>query len=129
MSGLAEAVAGVLADAGVSGARSVAVGSNTCAEPVMVSVGEYGRDERMHGSSRGSRAVRVVACREARGDAVSAGAACEAALRGSDWGGWAGDGVERVCGLDVGAAELLGRDSSGRWLCKVEAKATIERSE
>ena len=132
MSGLAEAVAGVLAGADVSGARSVAVGSLACAEPVTVAVGEYERDERderMHGSSRGSRTVRVVACREVRGDALSIGAVCEAALRRSGWGGWAGDGVERVCGLDVGAAELLGRDSSGRWLCAVEARATIERSE
>lgn len=129
MSGLAEAVVGVIAGAGVSGARCVAVGSLACAEPVVVTVGEYSRDERMHGASRGSRLVRVVVCREARGDALNACAACEAALRASDWGAWDVDGAERVCGLDVGASELLGRDSSGRWLCAVEARATIERSE
>lgn len=129
MSGLAEAVVGVIASAGVAGVRVVAVGALACAEPVVVTVGEFSRDERMHGASRGSRVVRVVVCREARGDAVSVGVACEAALRGSDWGAWDVDGVERVCGLDVGAAELLGRDSSGRWLCVVEARATIERPE
>ncbi len=129
MSRLAGAVVGVIASAGVAGVRAVAVGSLACAEPVVVTVGEFSRDERMHGSSRGSRVVRVVVCREVRGDALGVAAACEAALRGSDWGGWDTDGVERVCGLDVGTAELLGRDSSGRWLCAVEARATIERAE
>ena len=58
MSGLADAVVGALADAGVAGARAVAVGSIACAEPVVVLVGEYARGERMHGASRGLRVAR-----------------------------------------------------------------------
>lgn len=99
-----------------------------CAEPIVVSAGDFKRESRLREEERGTVLVDVLVVREVEDDAEAVSVSCEKAVRRADWEPYADSGDYRIVGLDTTAAAFRERDSSGRFVWGFEAECTVVRS-
>ena len=131
--GAAEVVVRALAACGYSNVFSHVPSGRACAEPIVVRPAGWEREARFpDGVERGREKVRVHVCMDSECDAVATAAGVRRDLSRADWLGVsvgcgafrAASGV-RVLECDCGAAEELGRDSSGRWVVSVLVECVV----
>ena len=131
--GAAEVVVRALGACGYSNVYSYVPSGRACAEPIVVRPAGWEREARFaDGVERGREKVRVHVCMDSECDAVATAAGVRRDLARVDWLGVsvgcgafrAASGV-RVLEADCGAAEELGRDSSGRWVVSVLVECVV----
>lgn len=123
-----DAVAGMIAAAGLTGVFTAVPSAVACAEPVVVRFAGFERESRQDGEERGVARVEVLVVRERDADAMEAAFACEAAVRSSGRAKW---NVERlgvrIVGIDTMAPAFRMRDASGRYVWGFTALLTVAR--
>lgn len=112
-----DCAAALLAEAGYASVFVRPPAAWLCAEPIVLTCGEWSRDARTpDGQERGLRSVDALVCCEDAHDAEATCRGVERDLRTRDWEG-VGDGWRcRVAAVDSDAPCPRGRDASGRWL-------------
>lgn len=126
--GAADVVAALLRSLGYGNAFAAPPAARLCADPIVVTAGEFSRDARLvDGAERGTLPVGVTVCCEDSRDAEATAHAVERDLRLADWTGKGSGRHVRVVAVDTAAPRPLGRDGSGRWLWGLSALLTIAR--
>lgn len=126
--GAADVVAVLLRALGYGNVFTAPPAARLCAEPIVLSAGEFVRDTRqVGGAERGMLPVSVTVCCDDPRDAEATAHAVERDLRLADWTGENTGWHVRVVAVDTVAPRPLGRDGSGRWLWSLAAVLTIAR--
>lgn len=104
------------------------VSALVCAEPIVLREEGFVRTSRGDGEERGTVAVVMLVVREDPDAAESDAISCERLIRGCDWERDAEAWPYRIVGVDTTAPHFKKRDSSGRYVWKIDIDVTAVRA-
>ena len=125
---VADQIKNMLLSSGFSNVFSTIPSALDCAEPIVVSQGEFSHEARLVEEERGTLHVTVLVVRDVAANAEAMAVSCEKAVRGADWEPFAEAWPWRIVGIDTTAPAFKERDGSGRFVWAFEAACTVVRA-
>lgn len=125
---IANQIKNILLSSGFSNVFSTIPSALDCAEPIVVSQGDFSREARRAEEERGTLPVTVLVVRDVAANAEAVAVSCERAVRGANWEPFAEAWPWRIVGVDTTAPAFKERDGSGRFIWALEADCTMARA-